>query len=192
MASDTKDMKEQIDAILEFWFGPDPGEKRDAWFERSDAFDEEIRTKFGAVQAQAAAGECDGWAETPRGALALVLLLDQFSRNLFRGDARAFASDSKALGIADAAIQKGWDREFPEIMRIFFYLPHEHCEDLEVQRRCVELFTGTEWGTEYAEAHFKLIERFGRFPHRNAVLGRENTPDEEAYLSQPREGFEAG
>ena len=125
--------------------------------------------------------------------MALIVLLDQFSRNLYRGDARTFAADATALGLADTAIETGWDRKFTEAEQIFFHLPHEHREDHEVQKRSVELFNQTkEWGTEYAEAHLQLVERFGCFPHWNAVLGRENTPEEEEYLSQPREGFEAG
>ena len=121
------------------------------------------------------------------------MLLDQFSRNLYRGDARTFAADATALGLADTAIEAGWDRKFTEAEQIFFYLPHEHREDHEVQKRSVELFSQSkEWGTEYAEAHLQLVERFGCFPHWNAVLGRENMPEEEEYLSQPREGFEAG
>jgi len=186
-------MDTEINAILEFWFGPAPGEKRDIWFERSDAFDAELRTRFGDVHDRASVGECDHWADTPKGALALIVLLDQVSRNLYRGDARAFAADGKALEIADAAIERGWDRKFTEAEQIFFYLPHEHSEDLEVQKRSVELFSQTvDWDQKFAAAHYRLIERFGRFPHRNAVLGRENTPEEEEYLNQPREGFEAG
>jgi len=166
---------------------------RGIWFERSDEFDAELRTRFVYVYDRASAGECDHWTETPKGTLALIVLLDQFSRNLYRGDARTFATDAKALGLADTAIKKGWDRKFTEAEQIFFYLPHEHGEDLEVQKRSVEMFSQTkEWGTEYAKAHLQLVERFGRFPHRNAVLGRENKPEEEKYLSQPREGFEAG
>lgn len=183
----------EIDAVLDFWFGPEPHEKRDIWFERNDAFDAEMRQRFGALHGRAESGACDAWAETPKGALALVLMLDQFSRNLYRGDARAFASDPKALALADAAIAKGWDKSFSAVEQLFFYLPHEHSEDIAVQRRSVELSAQVSgWDLSYAEAHLKLIERFGRFPHRNAVLGRENTPEEEAYLSQPREGFEAG
>ena len=166
---------------------------RGIWFERSDEFDAELRTRFVYVHDRASAGECDHWTETPKGTLALIVLLDQFSRNLYRGDARTFATGAKALGLADTAIKKGWDRKFTEAEQIFFYLPHEHGEDLEVQKRSVEMFSQTkEWGAEYAEAHLQLVERFGRFPHRNAVLGRENRPEEDKYLSQPREGFEAG
>ncbi len=184
--------QDDIDAVHEFWFGAAPGRMRDVWFQRDDGFDAEIRARFGDLHRRAAAGHCDGWAETPDGALALVIVLDQFSRNLHRGSAEAFAFEGMALAVAEAAIAKGWDKTFREPDRVFFYLPHEHSEDIEVQRRCVELFSDTEMGTEYAESHLQLIERFGRFPHRNAVLGRANTAEEEAYLAQPREGFEAG
>ena len=186
-------LDKEIDEVIEFWFGPEPGKKRDEWFERNDAFDAEIRDRFGELHARAAAGNCDHWMETPRGALALIVMLDQFSRNLHRGSAAAFASDAKALAFAEAAIAKGWDKQFTEAEQIFFYLPHEHSEDLAVQNRSVELFSQTkDWDLQYAESHRQLIERFGRFPHRNAALGRENTPEEEEYLAQPREGFEAG
>ncbi|MGB0551279.1 MAG: DUF924 family protein [Alphaproteobacteria bacterium] len=186
-------MDAKIDEIIEFWFGPVPGEKRDIWLERSNEYDAELRTRFGDVHDRASPGECDHWTETPKGIMALIVLLDQFSRNLYRGDACAFATDAKALEIADVAIENGSDRKFTEAEQIFFYLPHEHSEDLEIQKRSVNMFSQTkEWGTEYADAHLRIIERFGRFPHRNAVLGRVNTPEEEEYLAQPREGFEAG
>jgi len=183
----------QINAVLDFWFdGVVEGEMRAAWWEQSDDFDTEIRETFGETHERAAAGALDHWADTPEGALALVIVLDQFSRNLNRGSAAAFANDPKALSIAETAIEKGWDQQFQEPNKVFFYLPHEHSEDIDVQRRCFELFSKTKMGTEYAESHMKLIERFGRFPHRNKVLGRTNTPEEEEYLAQPREGFEAG
>ncbi len=186
-------MVDQIEEVLAFWFeGVVENEMREAWWVQDDAFDAEIRRRFEEVHRRASAGELDAWTETPKGSLALVIVLDQFSRNLNRGSAAAFANDPKALATAEAAIEKGWDREFREPDRVFFYLPHEHSEDLEVQRRCFDLFSDTKLGTEYAESHMKLIERFGRFPHRNAVLGRANTPGEDEYLAQPREGFEAG
>lgn len=186
-------MDEQIEEVLAFWFeGVKDGEMREAWWVQDDAFDDEIRERFGDLHRRGSAGELDNWTESAKGALALVIVLDQFSRNLNRGSAAAFANDPKALAVAEAAIEKGWDKEFREPDRVFFYLPHEHSEDLNVQRKCFELFAATEMGTEYAEAHMKLIERFGRFPHRNAVLGRANTPEEEEYLAQPRDGFEAG
>ena len=186
-------MDEQISGVLDFWFdGVVEGEMRPEWWEQSDEFDAQIRGQFGEMHKRAAAGELDDWTETAEGALALVIILDQFSRNLDRGSAAAFANDPKALSIAEMAIEKGWDQQFQEPNKVFLYLTHEHSEDIKVQRRCFDLFAKTKMGTEYAEAHMKLIERFGRFPHRNKVLGRANTPEEEAYLAQPREGFEAG
>ena len=186
-------MNDHIEEVLAFWFeGVVENEMREAWWVQDDAFDTEFRRRFGEVHRRVSAGELEAWRETPRGSLALVIVLDQFSRNLNRGSAAAFAKDPKALATAEAAIEKDWDREFREPNRVFFYLPHEHSEDLDVQRRCFGLFSETKMGTEYAEAHIKLIERFVRFPHRNAVLGRANTLEENEYLAQPREGFEAG
>ena len=141
---------------------------------------------------RAAAGKVDHWAETAEGALALVIVLDQFSRDLNRGSAAALAKYPKTLSISETSIEKGLDQQFPEPNEVFFYLPLEHSEDIEVQRRCFDLFAKTGMGTEYAKAHMKLIEHFGRFPHRNKGLCRANTPIEKAYLAQPREEFEAG
>ena len=187
------DIDAEIEDVLGFWFGPDPTERREVWFKRDEAFDEAIRAGFGDLHRRALAGECDHWAKSPRGALALTIVLDQFSRNLFRGDARAFAGDAKAVTFARAILEKGWDREVGEIERLFFYLPFEHSEEIEDQRLSVRLFAGYGERTVAAsERHLWLIERFGRFPHRNAALGRQSTPDEDEYLAGPREGFEAG
>ncbi|MDP7390763.1 MAG: DUF924 family protein [Alphaproteobacteria bacterium] len=170
-------MDEQISAVLDFWFdGVVEGEMRPEWWEQSDEFDAQISGQFGETHTCAVAGESDHWPETVEGALAFVIVLDQFSQNLNRGSAAAFAKYPKTLSIAETAIEKGWDQQFPEPNKVFFYLPHEHSEDIKVQRRCFDLFVKTKMGTEYAEAHMKLIERFGRFPHRNKVLGRANTP----------------
>lgn len=193
MASGMSGPAGEIDDVLDFWFGPEPGMRLEVWFRRNDAFDAEIRERFGALHARALAGGCDHWAGTPRGALALIIVLDQFSRNLFRGDPRTYAGDAKALAVARDALAKGWDRDLAEVERVFLYLPFEHSEALEDQKRSVALFAGLgEKAAEAAERHLWLIERFGRFPHRNAVLGRENTPEEAEYLAGPREGFEAG
>ena len=186
-------MDDQIEEVLAFWFeGVVENELREAWWVQHDAFDAEIRQRFGEVHRRASAGELDAWTETPKGSLALVIVLDQFSRNLNRGSAAAFANDPKALATAEAAIEKDWDREFREPDRVFFYLPHEHSEDFDVQRRCFRVFFETRMGTECPEAHMRLVERFGRFPHQNAVLGRSNTPEEDEYFAQTREGLEAG
>lgn len=184
---------DEIAAVLDFWFGPEPGMRLEVWFRRNDDFDARIRERFGALHCRALAGDRDQWAETPRGALALVVVLDQFSRNLYRGDARAFAGDAKALALAKQALAEGWDRDLMEVERLFFYLPFEHSERIEDQRRAVVLFAPFgDTAAAAAQRHLWLIERFGRFPHRNAALGRPNTPEEEEYLAGPREGFEAG
>jgi uncharacterized protein (DUF924 family) len=187
------------EAVLEFWFGrpgdPGYGGHRDEWFRRSDAFDAEIGDRFGALHARAAAGQLDDWIETPRGALALVILLDQFSRNLRRGSAAAFANDAKALELAKAAIDRGHDRAVEPVQRHFFYLPFEHSENLAEQERGVTLIEAmplhdrkTE-AVQYALRHRDVIARFSRFPHRNGVLGRQSTDEERAFLAEHEEGF---
>lgn len=185
--------------VLDFWFGapasPERGRPRKPWFEKSDAFDAEIRVRFGATQAAAAAGALDHWRRTPLAALALVVALDQFPRNLFRGDARAFASDAKALDVARELIDRGFDAAMVPVERCFAYLPFEHAEDLAMQRRAIALFArlgSDRWGEstqDYARRHYNVIARFGRFPHRNAALGRASTPAEAEFLAQPGSGF---
>ncbi len=177
-------------AVLEFWFSEGPNERREAWFKKNPAFDEEIRQRFGGLHSRAAAGELDGWTETARGRLALIVVLDQFSRNMFRGDPRAFSTDAKALELAREGVEQGYDRDLSTIERDFMYLPFEHSEDLADQHRAVELFENSSSETaEYARQHLAVIEKFGRFPHRNAVLSRENTPEETEYLKDPNAGF---
>lgn len=176
--------------VLEFWFGDTPDEKRAAWFQRDDAFDAAIVDRFSKIYEAAAAGQLDPMAETPLGCLALVIVLDQFPRNMFRNDPRSFATDGKALGIAQDAVKRGFDRELASLQRQFLFMPYQHSEDLAVQRRSVELFkdAGPD-GLDYAHQHLVIIERFGRFPHRNAVLGRESTAEEEAFLKEPNSSF---
>lgn len=179
------------DDILRFWF--DETEER-FWFARNDDFDRTIRDRFGSTVAAAAEGRLDHWAATPRGALALVLLLDQFPRNLFRGSSRAFATDAAALATARAAIDRGLDLDpaLERRQRVFFYLPFMHSESLADQEACVRLMRergGSEVNIDFAERHRAIIERFGRFPHRNAVLGRQSTPEELAFLQQPGSSF---
>ena len=180
MPDDSRD----IDAVIAFWREAGP----DAWFTKSDEFDAAMRTKFGALQEKASAGERDHWAKSAKGALALLLLLDQFSRNLFRGDARAFAQDAHARAIADAALDSGYDAEIAETLdprlRSFFYLPFMHSEDVADQDRCVALYEamGDEESLKYAHIHRDIIVRFGRFPHRNPALGRDTTAEEQAFL----------
>ena len=176
-------------AVLDFWFreaGPE------AWFKRSDAFDETCRDRFLALHEDAAAGRLDGWAGTADGALALLILLDQLPRNMFRGSPRAFATDPKARGIARDAIAAGFDLALPAERRIFVYLPLEHSEDPDDQRDCVALVReriGDAEMIDYAERHLAIIARFGRFPHRNAILGRPSTEEEQEFLAQPGSSF---
>ncbi|WP_417771590.1 DUF924 family protein [Stappia sp.] len=167
--------------VLDFWWTAGPQK----WFARSDAFDAEIRERFEAASVAAGRGDLDDWATTPHGALALIILLDQFPRNLYRNDARAFASDQRALKTAERALEQGFDKAFPTQARTFFYLPFEHAEDIAAQERSVDLFRrlANQETYFYALLHLDVIRRFGRFPHRNPVLGRETSPAEAAYLA---------
>jgi len=175
---------ELVGRVLSFWFGTGDDGYREIWFEKDLEFDREVSDKFAADREIAANGGYDAMAETADGALVLVILLDQFSRNLFRGDAGAFASDPKALAIAKTAIGNGFDLTMPLFRRSFFYLPFEHSECLADQDRGVELFTalGDENMLEYMVNHRDIVARFGRFPHRNEVLGRVSTVDEVEFL----------
>lgn len=186
--------------VLDFWFLPTGaeghGQPRMVWFRKDAAFDEEIRERFLPAVEASLAGELDQWAATPPGALALLILLDQFPRNLFRGSARAFAGDAQALRVADSVIARGWDRQMSGVERAFVHLPFEHSEALADQERSLRLFgqlaeesPGRKDYLDYAHRHHAVIVRFGRFPHRNAALGRESTLEEEAYLAQPGSGF---
>jgi uncharacterized protein (DUF924 family) len=184
--------------VLDFWFGREGeegyGEFREAWFQKDEEFDRQVRSRFLDDYERAARGEYDRWQEEPESCLALVILLDQFPRNLFRGDPRTHAADDKALVISSEALQKGLDRELLTFQRHFLYMPFMHSEDLEDQRRSVALFRelADEGGpdvTEYAEGHRDIVERFGRFPHRNEVLDRRTTPEEAEFLEQPGSSF---
>jgi uncharacterized protein (DUF924 family) len=192
-------MQAAIEEIHDYWFGEldDRGlcrEDRNAlWFTAREETDADCRSRFGPLVAQALAGELEDWSLRDRGLVALILLLDQFTRNIYRGSARAFAGDGRALTLAQHAIETGHYQRLPAIHQVFLYLPLEHCEDLEVQEECVTLFeelasvTGSSEiaeFTRYAAAHRDVIALFGRFPHRNAVLGRESTPEELAYLEK--------
>jgi uncharacterized protein (DUF924 family) len=185
--------------VLGFWFGersdPAYGEFRSEWFRKDDAFDAEVTERFGPTYESAAAGGLDAWRDDPEGCLALVIVLDQFPRNMFRGDARTHATDAKALETSKHAMERALDRELPGFQRMFLYMPFMHAENVEDQRRSVELFEGlaAEPGgpdvTEYAVGHRDIVARFGRFPHRNAILGRETTPEEAEFLTQPGSSF---
>lgn len=166
--------------IIAFWREAGPPK----WFARDDAFDARVRATYLSAQEAAANGDLDGWSVTAEGALALLILLDQFPRNMFRGTPRAFATDTRALSIARAAIAAGHDRRFENPLRRFFYLPMMHAETLAEQEACIALCraAGDAEGEQFAIVHRDIIARFGRFPHRNAILGRRSSPDELAFL----------
>jgi uncharacterized protein (DUF924 family) len=185
--------------VLDFWFGREGeegyGEFREAWFTKDPEFDREIRDRFETVYREAAAGRLDHWKDEARSCLALIILLDQFPRNMFRGDPKTYATDEKAREAARHAVERAYDRELPPYGRLFVYLPFEHSENLEDQRLSVELFRGlaAEIGSEellgYAARHMEIIERFGRFPHRNEILGRATTREEAEFLREPGSSF---
>jgi uncharacterized protein (DUF924 family) len=184
--------------VLDFWFGGDAerGRMREAWFRKSDAFDREIEQRFGALVDRALEGELAGWAGTAEGALAQIVVLDQFTRNIHRGTAKAFAGDAQALPAAQALLASGQDAALLPSQRLFAYLPLEHAEDLQVQDESVRLFGLLQQASpdakglfDYALKHREVIARFGRFPHRNAALGRESTAEERRYIEQPGSGF---
>ena len=166
--------------VLAFWRAAGP----DRWFDKDAAFDAEIARRFLPTYEAAAAGRLADWEATPEGTLALLIVLDQFPRNMFRNDARAYAADPLARELASRAIDRGFDAQVPLAERSFFYLPFEHSEDLADQERCVALnrASGDADALKWAELHADIIRRFGRFPHRNAALGRATTPDEQAFL----------
>ena len=168
------------ESVLAFWREAGP----EKWFKKDTAFDDDIRTRFLETYEAAVAGKLSGWEQTAEGALALILVLDQFPRNMFRGDARTFAADPIARAVAERALARGFDRPMALSDRQFFYLPFEHSETLADQERCCALFrsTGDADLLKWAELHADIIRRFGRFPHRNAVLGRATTPEEQAFL----------
>jgi len=201
------DERAEHETVLEFWFGAlDALGRADdehvrSWFKKDPAFDGTIRERFGALHASVARGERSEWCETPRGRLAAVIVLDQFSRNLFRGTARAFASDRQALDLASEGVARGYDRALVLDERTFLYMPYMHSEDLVVQERSVELFRSLLEGlpgaardrvaetVDYAERHRDVIRRFGRFPHRNVFLDRTSTAEEIQFLKDPAHHF---
>jgi uncharacterized protein (DUF924 family) len=186
-------------AVLEFWLGDtaDPenaGRRREFWFAASERRDQAMRERFGELHERAQRGELDHWAAGPRGTLALILLLDQFTRNLYRGTPSAFASDARALAISREGMARGMDGALGVVERVFWYMPFQHCEDNAVQRESVRLYKAvlddspapfipfSKNAYEYAVLHCEIIERFGRFPHRNDLLGRPSTREEKEYL----------
>lgn len=194
----------RIEAVLNFWFGEpeslDYGQYRQTWFVKSTDFDQAVRQQFLSDYEQAAAGQLDHWRKTLRGSLALLLLLDQFPRNLFRGQPRSFATDPQARALSHHLVSTGQDKTLIPAQRFFVYVPFEHSEDIADQDRCVELMQnlvdtvpnldkGLKSGLDYALRHREAIQRFGRFPHRNEILGRTSTSEETAFLQQPGSRF---
>ena len=190
----------RIRDVLDFWFAapgtPEHNRTRAEWFRKSDAFDNEIRTRFGALIDEALAGKLESWRESVDGALAYILVLDQFTRNSQRGTPKSFAGDGQALAAARALVASGADRTLPGVRRQFAYLPFEHAEDVAMQDESMRLFTDLAASDPalaglpvWAEKHRAIVVRFGRFPHRNAVLDRKSTPEEEAFLREPGSSF---
>jgi uncharacterized protein (DUF924 family) len=188
----------RIEQILDFWFHPDEsvyGKLPYVWFLKNDKFDEVLRTRFLADYELASSGQLNHWQNSPRSCLALILLLDQLPRNLFRGQPQAFATDNQALKIASYAINNNFDQQLDYIERWFIYLPFEHSENLEDQHRCVELFQqlshdpNSAQTISFAERHLEIIKRFGRFPHRNQIIGRTTTPEEAQFLKEANSSF---
>ncbi|HEX6321261.1 MAG TPA: DUF924 family protein [Burkholderiales bacterium] len=185
------------DDVLLFWFGApaERGKRHKRWFEKSDAFDREVWERFLHLYEAGFEGKLSGWKAEPRDCLALIVLLDQFPRNMFRGAPRAFAADPLALDTARYALEQGYDKVLLPVERLFAYLPFEHSESLADQLRACELikplesFPETDDAYRYALAHLDVIQRFGRFPHRNAILGRASTPEEIEFLQQPGSSF---
>jgi uncharacterized protein (DUF924 family) len=181
--------------MIDFWFGP-PGDAdrerhREIWFRSTDEYDAALRREFLADYEAAAAGALRSWEASAEGALALVLLLDQVPRNIFRGTPRAYATDEAAVAIADRALERGFDQMVPAAWRLFFYMPFHHSEDIADQQRSVALFSALPTNPDrrgslrrYGRPYIEVIERFGRFPHRNEILGRQSTAAEIAFLAE--------
>lgn len=188
-----------VDDVLEFWFGDGSPEATRRWWTRDEALDAEIRARFGELHDRAGRRELDSWRTSARGSLALVVLLDQFSRNMFRDDPRAFATDAQALAITHELIASGRLAELTPLERSVALMPLMHSEDRDIQRESIAQFAalsasqpgdaGLANNLEFAKRHAAIVERFGRYPHRNAVLGRASTPEEQEFLTQPGSSF---
>lgn len=200
-------MADQRESVLVFWFGPPgsateiAGRQRRLWFGKSADNDQAVTERFAATLTAAAAGQLDHWANTPRGRLALVIVLDQFPHHIHRDQPPAFATDPQSLALSLAALESGEDRKLAPIERVFLYLPLEHAESLEMQARSVSLYEQLaheaaaderalfDGFLDYARRHYDVVARFGRFPHRNEILGRASTADELEFLKQPGSRF---
>ncbi|WDE10509.1 DUF924 family protein [Thalassomonas haliotis] len=199
--------QQEVDEVLDYWFGEISNELSDEqhqalWYQGSEALDNEVKMKFFDLYQQALTGQLDHWQQAARGSLALVILLDQLPRNMFRGTARAFASDELALKVCKAGITSGLDRQLSLIERVFYYHPFQHCESLAEQQTSVEIFIAMlgqysqlehvkviENSIHWAKEHLAIIRQFGRFPHRNKAQARESTAQEQEYL---KSGFKFG
>jgi uncharacterized protein (DUF924 family) len=200
-------MVDQPENVLAFWFGPPgsaaeiAGRQRTLWFGKSPANDQAVIERFSATLAAATAGQLDHWIHTPRGRLALVIVLDQFPHHILRDQPQAFATDPQALALSLDALATNEDRQLAPIERVFLYLPLEHAESIDMQERSVSLYEQLAQEAadderalfdnflDYARKHLDVVARFGRFPHRNAILGRPSTPDEIEFLKQPGSRF---
>lgn len=183
-----RQVHDQAREVLRFWLEETPADKR---FAKDDALDAEITKRFAQWRDEVLAGDAKGWADDPVALLGAIVLLDQFSRNIHRNSPRAFEGDGLALRLARLAVENGWDTNMSELERQFVYLPFEHSENADDQRESVRLFTdlGDAEVLRYAHDHKAVIDRFGRYPSRNAVLGRQSTPEEEEFLSQSGAGW---
>ncbi len=185
--------------VLDFWLGApgsaEHGKRREVWFKKSDVFDQDVRRRFLPLWEMAADGRLADWDRAPQTLLAFIIVCDQFPRNMFRVDPRAFATDARALAAAQRMVESGWDQQLASLERQFVYLPFEHAEDPAMQQRSLELFERLAQDPaladlpEWARKHADIIARFGRYPHRNAVLGRDSTPAEIEFLAQPGSSF---
>jgi uncharacterized protein (DUF924 family) len=182
--------------VLRFWFGEGPPyAPRQEWFRKNEAFDREIERRFGPLIQGALQGGLPEWDDSSESFLARVIVLDQFTRNVFRNTPKAFAGDAQALAIARRMVASGQDLQLEPVRRGFVYMPFEHAEEMAAQHESVRLFTRLDEESpaaealDYAHRHREVVARFGRFPHRNAILGRESTPDELAFLQQPGSSF---
>lgn len=209
-ATITDDDQIRIDAILDFWFmekeltAPQIDGRLDVWFGSNSLFDEEIARKFSADVELAAEGKLDHWAREPRGRLALILLLDQFRRNIYRNTPEAFSCDKAALKLCVEGAMEKKDKGLSPIQRAFFYMPLQHAESRKVQNKAVSIYRKLasavsptlretfDTMAQFAELHADIVERFGRFPHRNVILNRANTPEEEEYLAGSAPNFGQG
>lgn len=183
-----KNTSEQIEEVLNFWF--EELSPQD-WYKKNDSLDQKLQDRFGKLLEAASKCELFEWRQTAQGCLAEIIVLDQFSRNIFRDKPRAFAQDSLALALAQECVAKGMDAELPPVQKAFVYMPYMHSESALVHEVAVELFKqeGLEKNLKFEYAHKKIIGRFGRYPHRNSILGRKSTAEELAFLSEPGSSF---